>query len=372
MSVIDVVVGAAFGSEGKGHITAQLVHKRLLAGHDVVNIRVAGPNAGHTVIDASGNSFALRAVPVGAAISDRVYTYIAPGSEVDLPVLVAEIELLRSKGHKVSRMYVSGEATLLTDEDKATEADAQLTGRIGSTGKGIGAARASRIMRESERVMDNRAAVATLEALNVTIVDDSPSSVGYADRWCTFPQAAIIIEGTQGYGLGLHAGYYPQVTSSDCRAIDFLAMAGVSPWHAGVKHLAVWLVARVFPIRVAGNSGPLKGETSWDELGLPEEHTTVTHKVRRVGEWDADLIKAAVAANGGGQRNASTSVVIALTMIDQMFPDLHGVNNQAGFVRLADPAVVSNVQSFLTMVEDDAEAQIGVISTSDRTVVWRD
>ena len=373
MSVLDVVVGAAFGSEGKGHITAQLVARRLASGLEVVNIRVAGPNAGHTVIDKAGNSFALRAVPVGAAISDRVYLHIAPGSEIDLPVLVAEIDLLRSKGHKVARLYVSAEATLLEDGHKQVESVAALTERVGSTGKGIGAARSDRIMRIARRLKDDLTAVATLTDLGVHIVDESPDTLGYADKWTTLPNVAVIIEGTQGYGLGLHSGYYPQVTSSDCRAVDFLAMAGISPWAVGVKHLAVWLVARVFPIRVAGNSGPLKGESSWEELGLPEELTTVTKKVRRVGAWDADLIAAAVRANGGGQNTPGVSVQVALTMVDQIFPDLHGVDNMAGFMRLNDDEELhTKIRGFFTQVEIDANAKIGVISTSDRTVMWRE
>ncbi|WP_369007005.1 adenylosuccinate synthetase, partial [Staphylococcus aureus] len=40
---------------------------------------------------------------------------------------------------------------------------------------------------------------------------------------------SIILEGTQGYGLGLHAGMYPYCTSSNTRSIDFLAMAAIYP-----------------------------------------------------------------------------------------------------------------------------------------------
>lgn len=78
-----------------------------------------------------------------------------------------------------------------------------------------------------------------------------------------------------------------------------------------------WVVARVYPIRVAGNSGPMKGETTWEALGLEPEKTTVTQKIRRVGAWDADLVRRAVQANGGEK-----SVRVVITMLDQVIPEL--------------------------------------------------
>ena len=57
----------------------------------------------------------------------------------------------------------------------------------------------------------------------------------------------------------------------------------------------VLLVARTYPIRVAGNSGPLKNELTWEEISRRVgkqvmERTTVTNKIRRVGEWDEELL----------------------------------------------------------------------------------
>src|SRR5690606_242933 len=65
----------------------------------------------------------------------------------------------------------------------------------------------------------------------------------------------------------------------------------------------VLLVARTYPIRVAGNSGPLKNELTWEELSRwigkqVVERTTVTNKIRRIGEWDEGLIDRAVTLNG--------------------------------------------------------------------------
>jgi adenylosuccinate synthase len=71
---------------------------------------------------------------------------------------------------------------------------------------------------------------------------------------------------------------------------------------------------------VAGNSGPLYGETTWQELGLPEEFTTVTKRVRRVGEWDPELAMEALAANG----SPSKAMRVAITMLDHLFPSVAG------------------------------------------------
>lgn len=375
MSQIHVVTGAMFGSEGKGHITAQLVTNDVYREkwETVLNIRVAGPNAGHTVLDENDVAFPLRTVPVAAAIDHKAVLYIAPGSELELDVLESEVELLRSHGHPVKYLIVSGEATLLEQQHKDTETELSMHEKLGSTGKGIGAARADRIMRSASRVIDSEDAINRIMDLGGEVLDAN-QSLKFIANWAEDPTANIIIEGTQGYGLGLHAGYYPTCTSSDARAIDFMAMAGIMPWSPGVESVTVWLVARVFPIRVAGQSGPLKGETSWDELGLPEERTTVTQKVRRVGEWDADLIRKAAVANGGATFNTTHKflpgnhvfeVAVALTMVDQKLPSIH---NKSTWKEL-DINETREVEQLIKDVSEDAGVMVGMIATGPKSVI---
>lgn len=356
MSNLEVVVGGQFGSEGKGHVTSQLVRR---TNGPVLNIRVAGPNAGHCVVDSQNVKYPLRSVPVGAAVADNVSLYIAAGSEVELKVLLSEIELLRSKGHSVSDINVSGEATILTEEHHKNEADLKMQASIGSTGKGIGAARADRVMRTAKRIKDDEGAREILEKAGVSVIDDDQA---FLEGWLQRKDATIIIEGTQGYGLGQHAGFYPKCTSSDTRAIDFLAMSGISPWHKGVEKFDIWVCARVYPIRVAGNSGPLLGETSWENLGLEAEYTTVTHKVRRVGQWDPQLLNSAVKANGG----PSEQVHVALTMVDQKFPQVSGFQGPLKKLLLHAPAL----ERFIIEVEESTGSKVGVVTTSDKDASW--
>lgn len=360
---LEIVVGAQYGSEAKGHVTTRLLDERhkldldrgeLLAA-PWVNTRVAGPNAGHTAYDFSLRRWALRSVPVGATRPYPVTLVIAPGSEVDLLVLVDEVEQLTEAGLMYNKvLYVDPNATLVTGAHKELEAGRKLVDRIGSTGKGIGAARADRVMRRAQRVIDSKEAVDAIRSLKGVRLESYRYSP--ADR--------VIIEGTQGYGLGLHGLHYPQCTSSDCRAVDFCSMAGISPWNTP---LLVWAVARMYPIRVAGNSGPLEGETTWEALGLPEEKTTVTQKVRRVGEWDMDLVRDAVLANGG-----SAHVNLALTMVDQKWPELAGLETWMDVKNVLKAHGRTThgqgeIGSFLAKAVQHTTAPIGMMTTGPTT-----
>lgn len=352
-NTLEVVVGAQFGSEAKGHVVQRLTERALGRVSAPQVIRVAGPNAGHTGYDAHGRRWALRQVPVAALVDGPVQLGIAAGSEIDLPVLLDEIDQLTVAGLMRDKfLWISGESTMLHDHHKGHEngegGSIDMVARIGSTGKGVGAARSDRIMRVGQRLCDDEAAIDELTRRGVAIADAEHS-----------PDMGVvvhtIIEGTQGYGLGLHAGYYPQCTSSDCRAQDFIAMAGIAPWR--YQEIKIWAVARMFPIRVAGNSGSLRNETTWEDLGLPEERTTVTNKVRRVGYPDWDLVRRAVRANGGAPR-----VRLAVTMVDQMFPEVRD-RQMHEFTREA----ADKVWTYLTDVEREVQAKVGMITTGPST-----
>lgn len=367
-----VVAGAQFGSEGKGALVDQLTRPER-AGDRVVVVRVAGPNAGHTTYGMCppgckrdpehefngewiGHPWKLRAVPVAAVSNPSAHLVVAAGSEVDLKVLRAEITALNAAGYAVSdRLAIDNQATVLEPEHISHEAGSDLVKRLGSTAKGIGAARADRIWRNARLFGE----LAPEWGNTSHVVKDSWYMLeGYLSNGFT-----VVVEGTQGYGLGLHAGMYPQCTSSDCRAVDFLAMAGLSPWSAWVGDFQVWLATRVRPIRVAGNSGPLKGETTWADLKLPEERTTVTQKVRRVGEWDGNLVAKAVAANGG-----APVVRLGLTMADTLFPRLGLATGTWGQV---PDDIRSECLDFLGAIENETRAPVQFIGTSPTTGLWR-
>lgn len=117
--------------------------------------------------------------------------------------------------------------------------------------------------------------------------------------------------------MSLLHSHWPYCTSVDTNAAGIIAEVGIAP----SRVTDVLLVCRTYPIRVAGNSGPMKGETSWwhisDKVGHKvEERTTVTKKVRRVAEWDDDLFAYSFMLNEPTE--------IALTFCDYIDPDLEG------------------------------------------------
>ena len=346
-SKVDVVAGGQFGSEGKGAVAAHL-------GKDdpgLIAVRVAGPNAGHSAVDGGGRKWALRQVPVVAVTNMNARLVIAAGSEIDEEVLASEVSTLEDYGIPVrDRLWIDGEATVIEAADKSEEEE--LVAGIGSTGKGIGSARARRAMRSAPLWRHG--------------LDEDDGWLGRtADtaaelRSWMADGRNVVIEGTQGYGLGTHAGHYPQCTSSDCRVIDFLSMVGVSPWAPDVE-MNPWVVLRTYPIRVAGPSGPMLNETSWEQLGkdtggyIKPEKTTVTQKIRRVGGWDPALAKRAVEENGGGV------VQVALTFFDYWFPQLAGKT---------DPMLLNKEQvRRIQEIECDIGASVKLLGTGPNSVI---
>lgn len=333
---IQAVVGGQFGSESKGAVAGWLARRAYERDEPIIAVRVAGPNAGHTAYDDQGRRWALRQIPVMAVTNPDAMLIIAAGSEIDPDVLQHEIDTLEDAGIPVQdRLYVDQSATIITDDHKEREAMRSLVEKIGSTAKGIGAARADRIMRDAELWGGGE--------------DTLPRMYEALDRGVT-----LILEGTQGYGLGLHGEHYPQCTSSDCRAQDFLSMAGLPAWRWEVEP---WVVLRTHPIRVAGNSGELKNETTWEQIGQEPEKTTVTQKVRRVGEWDPELAREAVWANGGPEGN----VRVALGFWDYWYPEMEGETQWS--------AMTDEMIRRLIGLEKEVGAPIRYVGTSPTTAI---
>lgn len=346
---IHCVVGGQYGSEAKGHVTAQLIN-RLHQEHEIVNnVRVGGSNAGHSAADyLTGQVWALRTVPIGAVTNPNTNLYIAAGSEIDPDVLYHEIETLEAAGIPVAhRLFIDRNATIIERRHIEAEVASDLNARTGSTNKGIGAARADRLMRRAAIARDWQ------WKIDLTICETAPM--------LQHSNAPTVIEGTQGYGLGLHTDNYPQTTSGDCRAVDLIAQTGLFP--SMTRPIHVWLVLRTYPIRVAGNSGNIGQELTWEQLAernsdIKPEYTTVTKKLRRVAEWDIELARAAIAANGGLGSHMSLCL---------MFTDyLDSTIAQATSMTHIDAPALAKIAEF--------EAQLGqqcaMYGTSASTVVW--
>lgn len=286
---LSVVVGGQYGSEGKGKTALHIVRTDPST---AAVIRVGGSNSGHTGVSRDGRTHALRQLPAGA-IDGHVKVIIPAGAYIDVGILLSEIESL---GYERGRIAVSPFAHVITAAHKAWEAEAHLGEAIGSTQSGTGAAVLSRVARGAGGLPT--AVRAEDVAALAPFITDTTALV----RDLLAAGRRVVIEGTQGYGLSaLHAESWPKATSRDTTAAGFVAEAGLSPLDVD----DVTLVIRCHPIRVAGRqSGPLPHETNWAAIAAAAgikrdltELTTVTRAERRVGHFDAGIVRQAIAAN---------------------------------------------------------------------------
>lgn len=321
---VTALVGAQFGSEGKGVVAARLAPKFDAA------VRTGGPNAGHSFYH-DGKIWKMRQIPC-AWINPKADLFLGAGAVID-PVVLAD------EAKQTGRLpFIDRNAALITKQMRELEKD--LVDKIGSTAEGVGLARMEKISRRSVE--------------HIAFTEYPDSSVDTVDMlWQRLQRGkAVMLEGTQGSGLSLHHGIYPYVTSNDTNAAQLLADAGIAPdW---LQHTI--LVARAFPIRVGGNSGHLKGELDWSDIpGNPEpERTTVTNRIRRIGMWDDRLFMRAIQLN--------EPCGIALTFADYVDPTVRDKRPQEWSEGLWD---------LINRIEDEAPiVLVGVGGAEFQMVQW--
>ncbi len=276
-----IVVGAQYGSEGKGKAVALLTHTG-----DPWVVRCGGPNSGHTT-HVNGREVIVRQIPSGVA-NPNATLLVAAGCVVDEQLLVREADQLNVSR---DRLIVDPRAVLLEDADRLAELEGVF--RIGSTGSGTGMALVRRMQRrENVRLASD----SEMLRQRTRVESVAPMLHRHFDLG-----GHLVIEGTQGFGLSLlHGPFYPFATARDTTSAGFCSEVGLSPRMI----TDVVLVLRTYPIRVGGNSGPLPAELTWEDVqmrsGAPSvvpEYTSVTKRLRRVAAFDQDLFVSAVRYN---------------------------------------------------------------------------
>ncbi len=322
-----IVVGTQWGDEGKGKATDHLGTQV-----DMVVKFNGGNNAGHTVV-VDGESYALHLLPSGI-LTEGVIPVIGAGVVVDPEALFSEISGLESRGVDTSNLVISSNAHVIAPYNKhADQLREELlgSGKIGTTGRGIGPTYADKMNRIGVRIQDLldpdalRARVklaldeklATLagvdipqnlreyfdadaatdwllqyaEPLRVRLVDASLliNDALDADR-------TVLFEAGQAAMLDVDHGTYPYVTSSSAIAGGALTGAGVGP----TKISQVVGVAKAYTTRVG--EGPFPTEIFGDQAerlrDLGGEFGVTTGRPRRVGWFDAVIVRYAARING--------------------------------------------------------------------------
>jgi adenylosuccinate synthase len=270
------LIGAQWGSEGKGVIA------HLLAGHFDGAVRVGGPNAGHSFYE-DGRLYVARSVPCVWTNPD-VELFIGAGAAINPDLLMAELE------ETDTDITVDPVAVIITEEMEHRELGS-IRAKIGSTAEGVGEARVARMRRNGDAMLARDYTGWSDRVRIGSVSKDVAKIIEFG--------GLVFLEGTQGSGLSLlHGTRYPFATSTDTNSSGLASEVGIAP--SDVGH--VQLVARTFPIRVAGNSGPMGEELDWSyfvERGLAPapEKTTVTKKVRRISEWYWPVVDDAVRLN---------------------------------------------------------------------------
>jgi adenylosuccinate synthase len=301
---LTVLVGGQYGSEGKGAIA------KHVANNYNVHVRVGSPNAGHTIYW-DGAKHVMQSIPCGW-INPNAQIVIGRGALLNMKQFMKElVHILTYYPDFLGRLYIDPEAGILSEKFHEQEGgtEGEMHRRIGSTGEGVGPARVARINRDPSEFKQFKD-VAAEYGLEMCMVENTPKLLA---QWQDGGDN-ILIEGTQGSALSLLHSHWPYCTSIDTNAAGIISEVGIAP----SRVTDVLMVVRTYPIRVAGNSGYMKNEISWEELNkrmgttIQPEKTTVTKKVRRIAEWDNELFYQSYILNAPTE--------IALTFADYIDP----------------------------------------------------
>ena len=321
-----VVVGTQWGDEGKGKIIDLLAEFA-----DVIVRFQGGNNAGHTLV-VKGEKFVFHLIPSGI-LHEGKRCIIGNGVVVDPQVLIEEIDNLKGKGYLQddSQFLLSEEAHVIFPYHKMIDKGRERikSGKIGTTGRGIGPAYEDKAAREGIRIIDfseeevfrgklEEALAQKNDYLTHVLGEEGleleplyQEYMKYGERLRKYvtnsslflAQAIkegknILFEGAQGSLLDVDHGTYPYVTSSNTVAGNACAGAGIGPTQIDL----VMGISKAYTTRVGG--GPFPTELS-DDIGemLREkggEYGATTGRPRRCGWFDAVVVNHAVRVNGLG------------------------------------------------------------------------
>lgn len=335
------VVGLQWGDEGKGKVI-DLLSK---SAQHIVRAQ-GGNNAGHTIV-VSGKEFRFHLIPSGI-VYPHTCCYIGGGVVLDPSSFLQELEGLKKEGVAFQgRLFLSPYAHLvfpwhklldqLIEKKKGAKA-------IGTTGRGIGPCYGDKTIRSGIRIadlLDEKGFANKLEEILESkneiltkLYDHPPLAFDpIYEEYCRYRACLkefvvpvekilneaiekgekVLLEGAQGSLLDIGFGTYPYVTSSCTLAGGLSSGAGIGPTRIG--HTVG--VVKAYTTRV-GN-GPMPTSLKEEELKIFLDHHqarevgTTTGRKRRIGWFDAFLVRHTICLNG-----ADSLALMKLDVLDHL------------------------------------------------------
>ncbi|MGN0308440.1 MAG: adenylosuccinate synthase [Lachnospiraceae bacterium] len=334
--MVNAIVGANWGDEGKGKITDMLAKEA-----DIIVRFQGGANAGHTIVNKYGK-FALHIVPSGI-FYDHTTSIIGNGVALNVPKLFEELESLKSQGVPSPKILVSDRAQMVMSyhilfdqyEEERLGKDS-----FGSTKSGIAPFYSDKfakigfqvselfdeasLMEKIKRVCDTKNVILEHlyhkpklepEQIYRELMSYKEMVSPYVCDVSLFLWKAIqegkniLLEGQLGSLKDPDHGIYPMVTSSSTLAAYGAIGAGIPPYE--IKRIITVCKAYSSAVGAGAFVSEIFGEEA-DELrrrgGDGGEYGATTGRPRRMGWFDV------VASKYGCRIQGTTDV--AFTVLD--------------------------------------------------------
>lgn len=334
-----VVIGSQWGDEGKGKITNYLSELS-----NVVVRYQGGDNAGHT-IKFNNQTYTLHLLPSGI-FNPQIKNILGNGMVINPEALMNEITTLKELGFSCENIYISDRAHVLFDYHKELDACIEKSlkdNSIGTTKKGIGPAYTDKVSRQGIRMCDFVAPdfqekfIAKATKKNEQIIAMGGTPINILERVEIYQKIAdtirpyvcdtidlihqaiennekVLFEGAQGALLDIDFGTYPFVTSSNPTSGGVCTGSGVGPTFINdvlgiVKAYTTRVGSGAFPTELNNELGDLIREKA-------HEYGATTHRPRRIGWFDAVILKYSARING--LTGISLMLLDILTGIDKI------------------------------------------------------
>jgi len=310
------VLGLQFGDEGKGKIIDYLSSK-----FDIVARYQGGANAGHTVV-VSGKTYKFHLIPSG--ILNRKICVLGNGMVIDPVELLKEMDMV-GEYSPLKRILISERAHVVLPFHKEMdriEEEIKSSGKVGTTGRGIGPAYQDKYARIGIRFADlldknifEKKIEMNLkfkekflnEKYDVKKITDEYWRIGkklkrnIVDTSIFLRKSiengkSVLFEGAQGTHLDVDFGMYPYVTSSNTTVGGVITGLGIPPKYVG----KVMGVMKAYTTKVGEGPFPteIKDNIAKYILEKGNEYGTTTGRPRRIGWLDLNLVKYSVNLSG--------------------------------------------------------------------------